>query len=325
MNKILVLLITFFTINTLLMAEDVVLLAAKLKIDAYSPKDMSYLGKFADLKTIMKPTCMAISKDGKLIVAGTALPQTDKKNIIIKLNTDGDINTVEYLFSQDALANPIDTPKSIVELDDGSLVVFDQGKKDLFKFSATGEFQGTFLQAGVNQADYGTISSIFKYGSDVVVTSSDPNHKLVEYDSTGAFVTNLTDGNGYIRTPFHVSKTSNGYIMVALGLVEVNGVEQQTSTLLQLDNDLLFVKKLISDSDIEKKSLLRPRFALKNEETGQYLIIDEGRSRASTVSYDDNLELFSSTGVYEKSLGTYEDTLLRYILLFNGSTKKWDK
>jgi len=321
MNKFLVIILTFLSVNSFLIAEDVILLAAKVKIDAYSPKGMKYLGKFADLKEIMKPTCMTVSKDGKLIVAGTALPQVTDKNIIIKLNTDGTMDKV--LFKNTSNNNPIDLPKSIVELDDGSLVLFDSGKKNIYKFSPDGDFLGEFISDGADKAELSRVTSIFKYNSNVVVAASDPNYKLVEYDNNGDFFTNLTDGNEYIRNPFHVSKTKNGYIMVALALVTIDGVESQYSTLLELDNELVLVKKLISDNDIKKNTLIRPRFALKNEETGEYLIIDEGRNRQSTTSYDDNLELFTSDGRYQKSLGTYEDTFLRHILFFEGSTKNW--
>ncbi len=320
MNKVLVMILAFLLINTALMAEDVILVAAKVKIDAYSPKDMKYLGKFADLKELLKPTCMAISSDDKLIVAGSALSYTARESII-KLNSDGTLDKV--LFENTGYNTPIDTPKAIVELDDGSLVVFDTGNKKVFKISKTGEFLGDFFQVGSDKAELSRISTIFKYGSDIVVAASDPDYKLVEYDANGVFVTNLTDGNEYILNPFHISKTDNGYIMVALALIDINGTKEQISTLIQLDNDLILVKKLISDNDIKKKSLIRPRFALKNESTGKYLIIDEGRNRGTTKSYDDNLELFSPDGRYEKSLGTYEDTLLRHIILFKGSTKKW--
>ena len=320
MSKVLVIVLTFLLLNTFLMAEDVILVAAKVKIDAYSPKDMKYLGKFADLKDLIKPTCMAVASDGKLIVAGSALSYTARKSII-KLNSDGTLDKV--LFENTGYNTPIDTPKAIVELDDGSLVIWDSGNKKVFKISSTGEFLGDFFQAGADKAELSRVSTIFKYNSDIVVAASDPDYKLVEYDSNGVFITNLTDGNEYIRNPFHVSKISNGYIMVALALVEIDGTEEQISTLIELDDELIFVKKLISDTDIKKKSLLRPRFALKNEATGKYLIIDEGRNRGTTKSYDDNLELFSPDGRYEKSLGTYEDTLLRHIILFKGSTKKW--
>ena len=323
MNKILAIVLTFLITTPFLFAEDVVLVAAKLKIDAYSPKDMSYLGKFADLTEVMKPTCMTISKDGKLIVAGIGLHQSSQKNIIIKLDMDGNVDNMEVLFQQTERNNPIDIPKSIVELDDGSIVLFDDAKNKIFKFSPTGEFLGDFFKEGEKQPDASRINSIFRYYNNVVVAASDPTYKLVEYDSSGVLATNLTIGNEYIRNPFHISKISGGYIMVALALVEVDGVSKQVSTLLQLTPDLLFVKKLISDEDIDKNTLLRPRFALKNEDTGKFLIIDEGRSRINTDSYDDNLELFSSDGKYEKSLGTYQDTLLNHIILFENSTKTW--
>ena len=320
MKKMILILLSmiFFTVS--LAAEDVVLVAVKVKIDAYSAKDMKYLGVFADLKDTLKPTCMTVSKDGKLIVAGSPV-SFDSPSVVIKLNKDGSLDKV--LFTNDSYNSPIRTPKSIVELDDGSLVLFDIGSKKIFKISANGNLEGEFIASDAEKSDPDRITSIFDYEGDIVVASSDPANKLVEYDQNGNFVTNLTDGNEYIKKPIHISKAGNGYIMIASASVDVGDVKKQISTLIQLDNDLMFVKKLIADTDIEKKTLLRPTLAIKNKVSGKYIIIDEGRNRGTTKSYDDNLELFSSDGKYEKSLGTYEDTLLRSIIWFEGSTKKW--
>jgi len=325
MIKTVILLISMLLLSTLAIAEDVVLVAVKVKIDAYSAKDMRYLGVFANLNKILKPTCMVKSKNGKLIVAGSPA-SFNEANIIVSINPDGSFDKV--IFKNDTNNSPISTPASIVELDDGSFVIYDIGKKKLFKISQSGEFLGEFLKPDAERPDSRRITSVFKYGTDLVVMSSDPDYKLVEYDQEGNLVTNLTTGNEYIQTPMHVSEISNGYIMVALAQVEVEKedgerIKLNKTTLIQLDKDLLFIKKLIDDNEIISESLIRPTLAIKNKITGEFIIIDEGRNRGTTRSYDDNLELFSSDGKYQKSLGTYEDTLLRSILWFEGSTKKW--
>jgi len=323
MNKILAIILAFLLTSPILMAEDLVLVAAKLKIDAYSSKDMTYLGKFVDLSKVMKPTCMTTSKDGELIVAGTGLSTGAEKNIIIKIPKDGNLDNMKVLFKQTSRNTPIDIPKAIIELDDGSIILFDSAKHKIFKFASTGGDPIDFLKAGEEQASPARVNTIFKYNDSIVVASSDPAYTLVEYDQSGSLLENLTVGNDWIRNPFHISKVNGGYIMVALALVDVGDTKKQVSTLLKLNDSLILTDTLISDADIEKKSLLRPRFALKSEDSGKYLIIDEGRNRSGTVSYDDNLELFSKDGTYEKSLGTYQDTLLNHIMLFKDSTKKW--
>jgi len=320
MNKILVIILAFLIASPSLIAEDVVLVAAKLKIDAYSTKDMTYLGQFIDLSKIMKPTCMTESQDGKLIVAGVGLATTTTDNIVIKIDKDGSFDSIDYLYQQEK-NGPISLPEAIIELDDGTIVLL-ASKGKVFKFSSNGGEPEDFLKPGEEQSSR-RITYIFKHENTVVLASSSPEHLLIQYDKSGEFIENLTTGNEDIKTPIHVSKAKGGYIMVALALIEVNGQKKQVSTLLKLDETLVFTKKLISDNDIEKKSLLKPTLALEDGETGKFLILDEGRNRTGTASYDDNLELFSKDGQYEKSLGTYKDTSVSNIIIYKNSTKKW--
>ena len=292
-------------------ATDIIIVAAGPKLDTYDAETMNYLGVFSDMRKddsmILTPSAVLQTKDGSLLVAGgVSANKFDGKYIsLVKIGTDGELE--ELLVKQDSKNAPINSPKRLLELTNGDILVLDHtGRID--RFSATGEHKGDFFDSSVgdNKARKDTIEDIILFEGGVVVTAYQRDKKFMKYSESGVFEANYSTGNDDVKNPSTITPLKNGkYLLVDIGY---------TPKKVELLDDTL-----IYESDVIVEGVMKPTLAIKNELTEEYLVIDEGRTRES--SYDDNLELFGKDGVYQKSKGTYKDGLLRSMIFFKGSTK----
>lgn len=305
---------SIFAVEEVRTDSEIILVAARQKLDAFSAKDGVYLGKFSDLKdengnSLLTPHAMLKTSDNKILVAGYGSPINGEHVRMVKLNLDG---TFDKIFFKQSTPNiTLNKPTRIIELSDGSIMVFESSNKKIFKFNSDGSLIGEFLATDTN-LETGKRNDIilFKEGGvdTVVITSSDVSKKILQYNLDETLKNDLTPISAEIKNPAYISKMSDGKYLIV-------DITYNPKKLMILDKDFYFEKIIVENG------LMKSTFAVENELTKEIVVIDQGR--VSEKSYDDNVEVFGTDGKFIKSVYTYDDGVLRNLMYINGITKKW--
>ncbi len=307
----------FLAFSTPIFSEGVILVAARQKVDAYKSSDGSYLGKFFSLKSddgneLFTPQSILKTSNNKILVAGFGQPINGQHTRVVSLNMDGTLDKIFFL--QNIPTEPLNKPVKMVELEDKSIVIFDNSNYKIFKFSQNGELIGELVATDttITKSKRNDIM-IYKNGSteSLIIFSSDQNKKILEYDlETGALLNDLTPTGNTLKNPAFVSKMSDGNYMVV-------DISYNPKKVFLFDKDFFYQKTLIENG------VMKAGNSIENGLNGGFVVIDKGRDLPSELSFDDNVEIFDVNGVYQKSIGTYDDGTLRNIYYIEGVTKEW--
>jgi len=209
-----------------------------------SGKVTTILGKGGDGNAI------AIQPDGKIVVAGTALTSNNNDFAVIRLNSDGSLDTsfdgdgkVITDFSQTQ-----DYGYAVAIQSDGKIVVagtsgsFLLGGTDfaLVRYNTDGSLDTSFDGDGKLKTDFGT-SIDYGYAVAIqtdgkIVVAGAPGFLLARYNTDGSLDTSF-DGDGKVITAFGISATARTVVIQSNGKIVAAG-----STFNGTNNDFALIR-----------------------------------------------------------------------------------
>jgi len=265
------------------------------------------------------------------------IPDSSAKRVMAFDPTTGNLVNVNFI---PADTTNLSTPKNaLAHADNASVLVADQLKDVVQRYSAAGAFMATFAPAGgVNNAilDNITGAAYRPTGNLVVCVQSGANAQAIaEFDSTGAHVGNfIANGAGGLAGPFDVYFRASDVLVSSINTDQILRYDRNTGAFLSVFTAINNFPEQIAEAS--NSNVLVANFAGTEEGiveytsagvfVGRYDPPEVGGYRGVYELPSGNLLVTTGSGVYEiSSAGALVSTKItgvsgQYIELIQGLT-----